>query len=377
MKFIVFAEDWGRHPSSTQHLFKELAKNNQIIWINSIGMRKPKFKLNDFKRVFDKVLQIFNRANSKANNNIPHNMQVFKLPILPWHDNALIRAFNKRVFAKYLKDMRTQEPITYWLSVPIAEYLITLKTTDKLIYYCGDDFNALAGVDAKMVAPFERSLINKADLIYVISHLLENKMPAHKTKMLTHGVDFDLFSSKVAKAPEISEINELIIGFYGSINAWLDIALITTLAASRPQYKIVLIGNLTTPIPQLLQFKNVMHIPAVSHDRLVEFSSHWNVSILPFVNNQQIRACDPLKLKEYLAVGKPIVSTKFPAVEKFQSHVFIAKTQSEFITHIDKAIKLDKPTLNTLKTSQSDLAKQHSWHSKALSVENKLSELNI
>tara|TARA_R110000744_G_scaffold156162_9_gene271719 strand:+ start:267 stop:1385 length:1119 start_codon:yes stop_codon:yes gene_type:complete len=369
MKFIVFAEDWGSHPSSTQHLFKELAKNNHILWINSIGMRKPTFRLNDLKRVFNKVMQIFNRSNSEAKNKLPNNMQVFKLPILPWHDNALVRAFNKRVFAKYLKDTNIQEPITYWLSVPVAEYLITLKSADKLIYYCGDDFSALAGVDAKMVAPFEQSLIKKAHLIYVISQLLKNKMPAHKTKMLTHGVNFDLFSSNVAKAPEISTIYEPIIGFYGSINAWLDIALLTALAASRPQYKIVLIGDLTIPIPQLLQFKNVIHIPAVNHNRLVEFSSHWDVSILPFVNNQQIRACDPLKLKEYLAVGKPIVATRFPAVERFQPQIFIAKTQDEFIAHIDKAINLDEPTLSALKTSQSDLAKQHSWSSKALSVE--------
>ena len=59
MKFIVFGEDWQSHPSSTQHLFKQLAKQHQVIWINSIGMRKPTFRLIDVKRVFNKLKKPF------------------------------------------------------------------------------------------------------------------------------------------------------------------------------------------------------------------------------------------------------------------------------------------------------------------------------
>ncbi|WP_369669667.1 hypothetical protein, partial [Enterococcus faecium] len=91
----------------------------------------------------------------------------------------------------------------YWLSVPTAVYLSDINKIDKLIYYCGDDFNALAGVDAKLVKPFEQQLIADADLIFTISAKLALAMPPPKTHMLTHGVSYDLFSAHVEKAVEL------------------------------------------------------------------------------------------------------------------------------------------------------------------------------
>ncbi|WP_064663290.1 glycosyltransferase [Pseudoalteromonas sp. MQS005] len=375
MKFIVFAEDWGSHPSSTQHLFSELAKKQQVHWINSVGMRKPSVKLNDIKRIINKFKQLFQRSKS-SKIATPKNMKVYKLPILPWHDNWLVRRYNRWVFSRNIDANKTSEPIIYWLSVPTACYLFDKRATDSLIYYCGDDFSALAGVDPVLIAPFEQQLIKHADLIYVISELLKTKMPAEKTKLLTHGVSFDLFTSKVEKAAEISAINTPIIGFYGSINAWLDISLLMALADTRPQYQIVLVGDITTPISALLQFKNVTHISAVEHTRLVSFSAHWDVSILPFVDNEQIRACDPLKLKEYLAVGKPIVATDFAAVNHYHSHIFIAQSQNDFIEKIDQALSLSQAKLSLLHAVQKNIAKEHSWPAKALTVINDLQLLS-
>lgn len=375
MKFIVFAEDWGSHPSSTQHLFHELAQRHEIHWVNSIGMRKPRLRLHDIKRVFDKVLQVFKPTKTQSLTT-PKNMVVYKLPILPWHDNRFVRSINKRIYAHFFKEHADPAPVVYWLSVPTAHYLVKKQPQDKVIYYCGDDFSALAGVDAQLVAPFEKQLIATADLIYVISDFLMAKMPANKAKMLSHGVSVELFSESTTKADEIKAFNAPVIGFYGSINAWLDIDLLEALAAARPDYQLVLIGHIVTNIERLLSFKNVTHIPAVSHERLASFSAHWSVSILPFVINDQIRACDPLKLKEYLAAGKPIVTTNFPAVERYASHLFIADTTQQFISHLDNALNLSKAQLMCLEKTQQNIALQHSWQSKANTVINDTVRLN-
>ena len=164
MKFIVFGEDWQSHPSSTQHLFKQLAKQHQVIWINSIGMRKPTFRLIDVKRVFNKLKSLFlskrTGSNAKTTNTSQNiNLTAHTLAVLPWHDNVIVRRFNKRIFNR--KGFIDDEPIVYWLSVPTAISLISPREQDKVIYYCGDDFSALAGVDHKMVAPFESDLIEK------------------------------------------------------------------------------------------------------------------------------------------------------------------------------------------------------------------------
>ncbi len=103
MKFIVFGEDWQSHPSSTQHLFKQLAQQHSVIWINSIGMRKPRLRLVDVKRVFNKLKSLLlstkktaiNRTANKINDD---NFTAHTLAVLPWHDNVLVRLFNKWVF---------------------------------------------------------------------------------------------------------------------------------------------------------------------------------------------------------------------------------------------------------------------------------------
>jgi glycosyltransferase involved in cell wall biosynthesis len=375
MRFIVFAEDWGSHPSSTQHLFSELAKKHEVHWVNSVGMRKPRIRVHDIKRVFDKVLQLFSSPKTQAIAT-PGNMKVYKLPILPWHDNRFIRYVNKRIFSYFFKANTQAEPVNYWLSVPTALYLVNTQSQDKVIYYCGDDFSALAGVDADLVAPFEKQLIATADLIYVISDFLLAKMPAGKTKMLSHGVSVELFSESTIKADEIKALTGPVVGFYGSINAWLDIDLLEALAAARPDYQLVLIGHVVTNVERLLSFKNVTHIPAVCHKRLASFSAHWDVSILPFVINEQIRACDPLKLKEYLAAGKPIVTTGFPAVNRYDSHLFIADTAAQFINQLDSALALSESQLMDLEQAQQHIASQHSWQSKASIVVSDMRLLN-
>ncbi|WOC27871.1 glycosyltransferase [Pseudoalteromonas sp. N1230-9] len=368
MKFIVFGEDWQSHPSSTQHLFKQLAKQHQVIWINSIGMRKPTLRLIDVKRVFNKLKSLFlskrNRPKAETTNTSQNiNLTAHTLAFLPWHDNVIVRLFNKWIFNQ--KGFIDDEPIVYWLSVPTAISLISPRVQDKVIYYCGDDFSALAGVDHKMVAPFESDLIAKSDTIYVVSEFLANKMPKSKVKMLSHGVDLELFTTQTTKAVELERISKPIIGFYGSLNAWLDKALLLRLAKERPEYQLVLIGHLVEDFSALLKLDNVTHIPTVDHHRLASFSQHWQVSILPFVDNEQIRACDPLKLKEYIATGTPIVTTRFAAVNPYQETILIADNHQGFIERVDYAVSLSKSNNLNWRANQSQQASDHSWQAKA------------
>ncbi|BBN81663.1 glycosyl transferase [Pseudoalteromonas sp. A25] len=378
MKFIVFGEDWGGLPSSTQHLFKHLSKSHNVHWVNSVGMRRPKMNKTDFVRLCTKAWAFLTKSRQHAKRLNDHNLKkVSSLAILPWHNNKLVNLINKALWLLQLGENKDQEPIIYWISVPTAMSFIKLRRQDKLIYYCGDEFGALAGVDHDMVAPFEQTLIERAHLIYVVSEKLKRKMPQSKTKLLTHGVDFELFNHPTPANRMLSK-HQRKVGFYGSINTWLDVALLIQLAKQRPHYELYLIGaviNYTSEIETLFSLPNVIHIDAVDHKTLPSFSQHWHVSIMPFLDNEQIRACNPLKLKEYLAAGTPIVTTHFPAALQFKQTLFIANDVDSFIEAVDMAMSVKElPDLNW-QYSQAQLAAPHSWHSKAQQVSQTLSLL--
>jgi len=371
MRFIVFGEDWAAHPSSTQHLIKEISQDHEVSWVNSVGMRTPKFSLKDIKRVYQKFLSFFTKRSQPDNCN---EFTVYNARVLPWHQFPWVNKLNKFQISKTISVLNTESdesPIVYWISVPTAISMINIRAQDKVIYYCGDDFSGLDGVDYDLVAPFEKQLIKKADMIYVVSDTLKQKMPKNKTFLLRHGVDFNLFN-KPANIDESLQKHRPTLGFYGSLSNWLDLDLLKQLAQARPEYDLLLIGKSKVNLDALLAFENVTHIEAIAHNQLPKFSQHWQVALLPFVDNAQIRACDPLKLKEYLAAGAPIVATNFPAVDKYKETILIASDVQGFIQRVDWAVNLSRSSGLIWRQNSSEQVKQDSWQKKAHHVLNQL-----
>ncbi|MBU2971411.1 glycosyltransferase [Pseudoalteromonas sp. C2R02] len=365
MRMIVFGEDWGAHPSSTQHLIKEIAQSNSVSWINSVGMRSPKLSLRDFKRLYNKCKSIFLKNKKEQQYT---EVKVYNPKVLPWHQFSWVNAFNKKQLKKTLSlENQSDEPITYWVSVPTAISLIDKREQDQIIYYCGDDFSGLEGVDYSMVEKFEKELIDQADIIYVVSDELMAKMPEEKTIMLRHGVDFKLFNHPKVINPMLKK-HRPTIGFYGSLSNWLDIELLINLVKIRPEYDLLLIGEIKINLDKLLAFKNVSHIEAISHESLPEFSQHWQVALLPFVDNAQIRACDPLKLKEYLAAGVPVVATDFPAVHKYKEIIMIASSTETFIKRVDWAVCMNAYYGLIWRQVSAGFVKKDSWKNKSEDV---------
>jgi len=371
MRFIVFGEDWAAHPSSTQHLIKEISQEHEVSWVNSVGMRTPKFSIKDMKRIFNKFISLFSMRKKSESSN---EFTVYNAKILPWHQFSWVNKFNQYQIIKtisLLSSDNDESPIIYWISVPTAISMINVRTQDKVIYYCGDDFSGLDGVDYKLVSPFEKQLINIADIIYVVSDALKQKMPKNKTFLLRHGVDFNLFNTP-ANIDESLQKYRPTLGFYGSISNWLDLDLLKQLAVARPEYDLLLIGKSKVDLSELLALNNVSHIAAIKHNQLPNFSQHWQVALLPFVDNAQIRSCDPLKLKEYLAAGAPIVATNFPAVDKYKETILIANDVQGFIQRVDWAVNLSVSSGLIWRQNSSEQVKQDSWQQKAHYVLNQV-----
>jgi glycosyltransferase involved in cell wall biosynthesis len=374
---IVFGEDFGGLPSSTQHLISHLAQDRKIVWINSIGLRQPKLNWKDIKRAANKLLGLSKQGYGSQlapNTDQQHvvarqdtknrgSIQVINLRTIPAPKSRLARYVAKIMMCAQLKPILNKanlnQPIL-WSSLPTAADLCGELNEVAVIYYCGDDFSALAGVDHQTVAKHEEVLVSKAQLILVASPSMQARFPAHKTTLIPHGVDVDHFQTSVAKAEDFPSQGRPVAGFYGSLSSWFDSQLIQTVSDALPEWDFMLIGPLEIDKTLLPQGNNIYYMGPRPHHALPSYCQHWDVSLLPFKQNGQIAACSPLKLMEYLANQRPIITTDYPAVAPYQKYVTIIRSAQEMISTLRQATPLT--------TIPSDVVSQDTWQARSNTV---------
>lgn len=341
---VVFGEDWGQHPSSTQHLVRQFLKERRVIWVDSLGLRTPRLTISDAGRLCQKAGSILRRALAaparSAHDGIKPHRTIAPLAI-PAPNNRFANAVNRQLVSrqinKAMQELGMQRPVL-WTSLPTAQPLIGAFDHGPVVYYAGDDFSALAGVDHDNVVRAEQLVAAAADLVFAASPNIALRFPAEKTAVLRHGVDLELFSTQAPRPADLPK-SRPIIGFYGSLSAWIDIDLLWHLARSRPDYDVVLIGKERVDISKLRKLPNVHILGPRPHSSLPGYVQHFDVAILPFLMNDQIMACDPLKLREYLASGTPIATKDFPALDLYRPFVHVGNTTEQFLWAIDRAMQ--------------------------------------
>lgn len=361
---IVFGEDWGRHPTSTQHLVRRLANDRKVVWINSVGMRRPRLGLRDLKRIGQKLHSMSNgRSTPQQSAVLPDNMTIIEPKVVPWPGSRVVSQINRyvggRVLRRHIDNANLSNP-AIWVSVPTAVDLLPALPDSPVVYYCGDDFGGLAGVDHEPVLACEKRLADKAEKIFTVSEILADKFDRSKIVDLPHGADVEMFSSPTDRPADMPGSGK-IAGFYGSISEWLDQNLMADVASRLPGWTFLFIGDIQCDVTRLMDFRNIQFLGPRRHNQLPSYAQHWTVSLLPFVDNDQIRACNPLKLREYLATGTPIVATPFPALKAYARHIRIAGDAAGF-TH---AIQTASSDTTESRTARSDEVRGESWERRA------------
>jgi glycosyltransferase involved in cell wall biosynthesis len=317
---IVFGEDWGAHPSATQHLVTHLARDRRVLWVNSIGLRRPRLGLKDVRRAFGKLAQASGRG---APARVPEGIEVLPPLAIPWPGSAWAHHANRALLRRQIapRIAALNRPIL-WASLPTALAAAEALELDGLVYYCGDDFAALDGVDHAPVAGLERRLAARADIVFAASEALARRFSGSRAIHLPHGVDAGLFARAAPRPSDLPEGGP-VAGFYGSLSAWLDLDLIAGAADALPNWHFVLIGPERTDLSALKARANIHLLGPRDHAALAGYVQHWDVSMIPFRDTPQIRACNPLKLREYLAAGTPVAATDFPALKPYRDLVSV------------------------------------------------------
>ncbi len=359
---IVFGEDWGGLPSSTQHLVRRLAHDRKIVWVNSIGLRRPRPGLGDLKRAWRKLAVPRNTARPASEKLPGRQFHLVHPRTLPAPRCRPSRYLSAKLLESQVRPVAERaglrDPIL-WTSLPTAVDMAGRLGESALVYYCGDDFSALAGVDHDTVAQREAELSAKADVILAASDQLMGRFPAHKTRLLPHGVDYALFADPAPRAMDLPDDGRPIAGFYGSLSEWLDQDLLLSLITRLPDWHFVFIGKAVVDLSRIAGFDNVHLLGERPHEQLPSYSQHWTASLLPFVNNAQIRASNPLKLREYLAAGRPVVSTPFPALLPYRNLVSSVSDAGQM------AAALENARLQDNDKKRRNAVAEHTWEARA------------
>lgn len=229
----------------------------------------------------------------------------------------------------------------------------------KLIYYCYDDIGAATWAN-RHGERLEQAFLKKADTVIVTSQGLLNKKSVHNARcfLIKNGVDYDLFSQKSdKKLPFYFEKNKKIIGYLGSVDERLDYDLLEKLISETPQYQYIFVGRVTktTYEKRLQAFPNVALLGSQPPTSLPAWVQNFDVCLIPFVKNELTKGIYPLKINEYLAAGKPVVTTRFADLSDFETVVSIADDNDAFIKLVQTNF------LETDTTQLKHFAVQNSW----------------
>lgn len=343
---ICFSNDWDADPLSKKHIVLRLAQKNRVLWVNSTGNRNPTASVQDLRRVWKKVRQCFRGCRS-----VSRNISVFTPMIIPYHGIRAARWVNRRLLAWSLRracrKLGFQNPIT-WTFVPSSADVVGSLGERLVIYHCVDEFSKFTGANETAILEMERRLMEKADIVVVSSsRLYETKRRYNpNTFLVTHGVDVAHFRNAclpAIEAPaECAELKHPVIGFFGLVADWVDLEVVRFLAESRPQWSLLLIGEIQTDTSALRKLPNVHLLGRRNYQTLPAYCKAIDVAILPFVVNELTVASNPLKLREYLAAGLPVVATPLPEVVKLGALVRTARTPGEFLKQIETLLNEGK-----------------------------------
>ena len=359
---VCFSNDWDADPLSKKHIMVRLAKKNRVLWVNGVGNRNPTASVRDLKRVVRKLGQFFRGCRPVA-----HNISVLTPIVIPFHGNRLARWANRRLYRWSVlaacRKLRFRQPLT-WTYAPSSAEVVGTIGEKLVVYHCVDDFSKFTGADKAGIADMERTLVEKADVVFVSSNaLLEAKRRENpNTFLVTHGVDYDHFSKACLPETQIpqdcAKLRRPVVGFFGLLADWVDFGVVRYLAMSRPDWSFLLIGEVQTDVSAVRDLPNVSILGRRDYKSLPGYCRAFDVAILPFLVNELTLASNPLKVREYLAAGLPVVATPLPEVRKLDSLLRTAATPEQFLVQIEGLLNEGRGTPSS---EISKLLQSESW----------------
>lgn len=354
MEFIYFGNDWfAENRTSSHHIAKRLGARFPMLYVETPGLRAPKANARDLRKLLKKIRMTFQPPQLVA----PHFWRMTLLQI-PLRRFAAVRAAN-RIFSRWLirKAIRRLgfKDAVAWFHVPHPGFLAKNLGEKLTVFYCIDDYSKLPDVDGIAVQAMDDELTAAADIVFACNQSLldaRNSLNAN-IHLSPHGVDTEAFA--LAIAPDTQIPDELrncprpIIGSWGLLDQRVDLHILEHIARARLDWTILLIGHVSVDASALRQMPNVIFAGIKPYVELPNWAKAIDVCILPYTQTSLNLQSSPLKLREYLASGKPIVAVPLPEATLLGKAVRTAVDGPGFVLAIEEALAADTPELAALR----------------------------
>jgi len=345
----ISTSDWERPWGSRQQLMKRLSGYNRVLFVeyqaSFLHLLSIRFLLNRFRK--------WRRNPRKVND----NLVVFTpYPGLPFGNyfraiNRINQAIIMFSLKRVIKAHDLGGPAVMWVYTPCAADLLGRLNEKFALFHCIADFSNEKKNRKRKDAVFsmESDTARRSDIVLTLTRPLHDryKQINPRTYFFPSAVDYRLFTSEAlkgrAEGADIAKIRRPRIGLVGYLDGnILDIELLSYAVDRHPEWSFVFIGpefRNVKALKDVAKRANVYLLGEKGHDEIPGYIEALDVCLIPYIINEFTNNVSSLKLYEYLAAGKPIVTTKLAALEEFKDIVSISADKKEFIKNISLALK--------------------------------------
>lgn len=299
--------------------------------------------------------------------------------------NELSKHFQCMHIRKQLRDLKMQRPILY---IWHPEFVDMVGRFDEalIVYHCYDEFRSFQSNSAyktRMIAN-EDGLLCHADIVFTASEVLRERRKALNANIhvVNSGVDYELFSKTNDAATQIPDVLRAIrgpiVGYVATQTIITDLELIYQIFTRRPDWSFVFIGierpvagEMDAALKALLDLPNIHFVGRKKTQEIPAYIKGCDVLAIPWLLNDIALSGSPLKLFEYFATGKPVISTPLSHLKYLDKLILFAKDSDDWIGAIERALTEDAPQS---KRERDKIARENTWHQRAHFVSEKLAE---
>ncbi|HLL02662.1 MAG TPA: glycosyltransferase family 1 protein [Myxococcaceae bacterium] len=258
-----------------------------------------------------------------------------------------------------------------WYYTPMSLVFSHQLRPRAVVYDCMDELSAFSGAPPVLVQR-ERELMGRADVMFTGGHHLYEAKREHHANVhpFPSSVDVPHFAQarlRPADPPDQAALPHPRIGFCGVIDERMDLALVEGVARARPDWQMVMVGPVVKISPDSLpRLPNIHYLGGKSYKELPAYLAHWDVAMTPFARTPATRFLSPTKTPEYLAAGRPVVSTSIRDVVRpygEQGLVRIADTPEDFVRAVEESLAQSTGEwLPRVDAFLSHLSWDHTWN---------------